>query len=124
MFLYPANVIRDSNGLLLVTLPDLAEVAAVGEEQSEARRQAVPLPSPIKGRKTVPLSSLAAAKVLLYRAMREQNVRKAELARRLGARPAIVDRLLDIAHASRLDQLDAALAALGKRLDVKIRNAA
>ena len=48
--------------------------------------------------------------------------RKAGLARRLGARPASVDRLLDIAHASRLDQLDAALAVLGKRLDVKIKN--
>ena len=54
----------------------------------------------------------------------DETAIKAELARRLGARPATVDRLLDIAHASRLEQLDAALAALGKRLDVKIRNAA
>lgn len=40
MILYPVNVTRDSNGLLLVTLPDLPEVAAVGEEESEALHQA------------------------------------------------------------------------------------
>ena len=40
MILYPANAMRDSNGLLLVTLPDLPEVAAVGEEESEALHQA------------------------------------------------------------------------------------
>jgi antitoxin HicB len=55
--------------------------------------------------------------------MRDKSVRKADLARRLHARQTTVDRLLDIRHASRLDQLDEALAVLGKRLDIRVRNA-
>jgi antitoxin HicB len=39
-----------------------------------------------------------------------------EPARRLGWHAPQVDRLLDLRHASRLDQLDRALRAVGKRL--------
>jgi antitoxin HicB len=35
-----------------------------------------------------------------------------------------VDRLLDLKHASRLDQLGAAFAALNKRLSVSVQDAA
>jgi hypothetical protein len=35
-----------------------------------------------------------------------------------------VDRLLDLRHRSRLDQLEAAFRALGKQLHVEIRDAA
>jgi antitoxin HicB len=35
-----------------------------------------------------------------------------------------IDRLVDLRHASRLDQLEAAFRALGKRLSVEIREAA
>jgi len=35
-----------------------------------------------------------------------------------------VDRLLALSHASRLDRIEAALRALGKELDVKVRDAA
>jgi antitoxin HicB len=35
-----------------------------------------------------------------------------------------VDRLLDLRHASRLDQLEAAFRVLGKRLTLEIREAA
>jgi hypothetical protein len=38
-------------------------------------------------------------------------VSKAELARRVGVSPQQAQRLFDIRHASRLDQIDAALAA-------------
>ena len=43
---------------------------------------------------------------------------KAELARRLGWHLPQVDRVLDIKHHSRLDQMDAALGAIGRRLQV------
>jgi len=49
---------------------------------------------------------------------------QAELARRVPCDFRQVSRLLDINHRSRLDQLDAAFAALGKRLVVEVRDAA
>ncbi len=56
--------------------------------------------------------------------MRAADVGKAELARRLNCHLPQIDRLLDLAHASRLDQLEQAFAALGKRLEVAIQDAA
>jgi antitoxin HicB len=44
--------------------------------------------------------------------MREEGIAKAELARRLGWRLPQVDQLLDLAHASRLDQIELAFQAL------------
>jgi len=49
-----------------------------------------------------------------------QGVRKADLARRLGWKAPQVDRLFDLGHASRLDQLEAAAHALGKHIDVTL----
>ncbi len=48
----------------------------------------------------------------------------AELARRMRCDMQQVRRLLNIGHGSRLDQLDAAFAALQKRLVVEVRDAA
>ena len=62
-------------------------------------------------------------KMLLYRVMRERKLRKASLARRLGWKGPQVDRLFDLRHASRLDQLEAAFAALGKRIEVVVSDA-
>jgi antitoxin HicB len=56
--------------------------------------------------------------------MREAGVSNGELARRLGWQDPQIDRLLDLNHASRLDQIETALAALGKRLDVRMSDAA
>jgi antitoxin HicB len=87
-------------------------------------REDIPSPSPAAGRPCAALPALTAAKVLLYRAMREAGVRKADLARRLGWHGPQIDRLLDLNHASRLDQIEAALAALGKRLTIDLADAA
>jgi antitoxin HicB len=46
--------------------------------------------------------------------MRAAGVSKAKLARRIGISPQRAQRLFGIHHASRLDQIDAALAALGR----------
>jgi len=56
--------------------------------------------------------------------MRALNVGKAALARRLGWHMPQVDRLLDLRHASRLDQLEQAFRALGKHVSIEIREAA
>jgi len=63
-------------------------------------------------------------KLELYRAMRAGSVPRAKLARRVGIRLSHLDRLLDLRHASRIDEIEAALAALGKRLDVALRSVA
>jgi antitoxin HicB len=49
---------------------------------------------------------------------------KAALARKLGWHLPQIDRVLDLRHASRLDQVEAALAALGRELHVEVRPAA
>lgn len=66
----------------------------------------------------VQLPTLTAVKVILYKGMRDQNIGKAELARRLGWHLPQVDRVLNVNHHSRLDQMDAALRAIGRRIEV------
>ncbi len=64
-----------------------------------------------------PMESL---KLGVYQAMTDQGIRKAELARRLGWHMPQVDRLFDLNHASRLDQVEAAACVLGKHIDVTV----
>ena len=90
------------------------------EEAVAARihdRKDIPMPSP-GGEVHVLLPTLSAVKVILYQGMRDQNIGKAELARRLGWHLPQVDRVLNVNHHSRLDQMDAALGAIGRRLEV------
>jgi antitoxin HicB len=70
------------------------------------------------------LPALTEAKLALYTAMRAGKIGKAELARRLNCHMPQVDRLLDLRHASRLDQLEAAFRVLGKQLSVQVSEAA
>lgn len=139
---YRVHLVSDDNGTYLVTVPDLPEVHTFGESEDEALARAVEaietalvarmsarrdIPvskKPKRGERTVALPTLSASKIALYRAMRAEKVTLAELARRLGRHPQQVGRLLDLRHASRHDQLDAAFEKLGKRLDVMVRNAA
>lgn len=137
---YPYTVERD-DGTFVITFPDVPIAHSVGRTKAEAitraadaletafvalmaDREDIPRPSPARGRRTVTLPPMDAAKVGLYRAMRAQNVTKAELARKLDCHPPQVDRLLDLRHASTLAQLEAAAACLGKRLVIEVQNAA
>ena len=87
-------------------------------------RRDIPPTSSARGQSTVSLLAVIAAKVALYRTMREAGVHKAELARRCGWHPPQVDRLLDIGHNSRMDHVERALAVLGKRIQITLRDAA
>jgi antitoxin HicB len=142
MLQFPVTLKRDTNGTMRVEFPDVPEANTFGEDAGEALMHAVdalesalsmyvedrrdiPKPSPVKARgKAVILPALTEAKLALYSTMRAHRVGKAELARRLNWHLPQVDRLLDLLHASRLDQLEAAFRALGKRLGVEIREAA
>jgi antitoxin HicB len=136
MFDYPV-ILTSDDGTVLVTFPDVPEAITFGVDEADALYQAVdaletalsfyvderktlPEPSVIEGAPTVRPSALECIKLGVYREMMTQGIRKAELARRLGWKPMQVDRLLDLHHASRLDQLEAAAKALGKQIDVTL----
>lgn len=84
-------------------------------------RKPLPTPSkPKRGQKTVCPSALESAKLGVYQEMMVQGLRKSELARRLGWHMPQVDRLFDLKHASKLDQIEAAAHVLGKNILVSV----
>ena len=78
-------------------------------------RRDIPAPSQTTD-DAIELPGLESAKIELYRAMRAGHIGKAELARRLHWHLPQVDRVLHVKHGSQLDQMEAAFAALGKKL--------
>ena len=130
-------------GGFVVTFPDFGygvTQAETGEEAMEMAqdllmltigdyiRESRPLPAPKRHRgsrfRPVRLPALQAAKVDLYAAYLESGLKKAEFARRIGIAKTHIDRLFSLRHHSRLEQLEAAFGALGKRLHVEARSAA
>ena len=130
-------------GGYVVTFPDFGYGATQGENKEEAMdmaqdlliltigdyiREGKPLPVPLRRRgarfHTVPLTALQSAKVDLYAAFLASGLKKAEFARRIGIPKTHIERLFSLRHHSRLDQIEAALATLGKRLHVEVRDAA
>ena len=135
---YPVRLEAAEEGGYVVTFPDIPEAITQGEDVDDAlkhgadalesalefyfeNRRPVPGPSkPKRGQREVELPVSIAAKVLLLNEMLRQNVRPAELARRIGTTPQEVNRLTNIRHTSRIDGIDVALRALGKRLVVEV----
>lgn len=132
MLAYPITL-TDDDGTILATSPDFPELTTFGDDRTEALARAVDaleeaiaarvhdrkdIPQPSLGQTYAVLPTLTSVKVLLYRGMREQGVGKAELARRLGWHLPQVDRVLDVQHRSGLEQMDAALGAIGRQLHV------
>ena len=72
----------------------------------------------------IALPALVEAKLALHEALRESGLSKTALGKRLGGHPMQLDRLFDLRHASRMDQVEAALRALGKRLVLSVEDAA
>ena len=130
---YPVNLRKDGK-FIVVSFPDIPEAHTCGVNRAEALAMAkealevsmdfyfedhrpVPLPSqPKRGQAIVELPLSVAAKVLLLNEMLRQKVRPIELARRIGTTKQEVNRLTDLKHATKIDRIDAALRALGKRL--------
>jgi antitoxin HicB len=137
MFDYPVTLTPD-DGSVLVTFADVPEAITFGADADEALlyavdalesalafyvgdRKPLPLPSkPKRGQATVRPSALECAKLGLYQAMTEQGIKKAELARRLGWHMPQVDRLFDLRHASKIDQIEAAAHALGRHIEITV----
>ena len=138
---YPIVLERDDNETILVSFPDFPEAHTFGADEADALikarealataidayikdRRDIPLPSAKVTRHRVSMPALVAAKVRLYEAMRAGKIGKSELARRLHWHLPQVDRLLEMTHGSKLDQLEAAFNAIGKRLVVGVEDVA
>jgi antitoxin HicB len=140
---YRALFDPDPAGGFVVTFPDFPYGVTQGETEASAMemaedavlmilghlmKQGEPLPAakPARARqmRNVAIPALAAAKVELYQAFRASGLRKSDLAKRMGIALPNVDRLFSLQHASRLDQMEAAFRALGKRLAVVVEDAA
>lgn len=136
---YPVQLHEGKDGIT-VTFPDMPYGATFGSNKEEALLNAVdcleeiiaslmkdkkdiPHPGATRGRSTVTLSPGFSAKVLLYNALRDRHMTKAELARRLNWKFPQVDRLFDTHHSSQLSQLVAAASVLGKNFVVGMEDA-
>lgn len=143
MLCYPVNLLKDADtGAVVVEFPDIPFAHSVGDDEGEAllnaadalatafevfeeRREPIPSPSvPSKAQPVVVLPVVMAGKVALYNALLSTDKRKADLARMLNLAPTLVDRLLSLRHKSRIEQIETALAVLGKKLVVDVREAA
>jgi antitoxin HicB len=130
---YPVNIRKDGK-YFFVTFPDIPEAFTQGRDRAEALKAARdvletamdiyfdghrPVPSPSKpkrGQAVVELPPSIAAKVLLLNEMLRQDVRPIELARRIGVTRQEMNRLTNLKHPTKIDRIDLALRALGKRL--------
>jgi len=97
MLAYPVELTQDTNGTLMVAFPDFSEAATFGEDEADALLRAVDA-----------LETVLAARIDDREPWQGPQV----------------DRLLDLGHASRLDQIEQALAAPGKRLTLDVADAA
>ncbi|MEW9681940.1 type II toxin-antitoxin system HicB family antitoxin [Pseudomonas sp. TE50-2] len=136
-FDYPVNVHRDT-GSVWISCPDIPEMASAGDTLDEAlfdavdalesalslyveRRAAIPLPTSVQSAEAiVRLPALTAAKAALWNTMVAQNVTKTEMARRLGVNRPQVDRLVDLLHRSKIEQVEHALHVLGQRIELAV----
>lgn len=137
MLRFPANIVPDGDGFA-VSFPDIPEALTSGATIEQAQEMAadalatsmefyfedgrpVPLPSKAaRGQHLVELPASMSAKVLLLNEMIAQGVTQAELARRLHTRKQEVQRIVNLDHATKIDTIEAAFRALGKRLELKV----
>jgi len=140
---YPASFLREENGKgFYVRFPDVPEALTGGDDLDDTLAQAadclaeaiagrirrgddIPKPSkPKRGQRLINVPLYLAPKLALYLAMREHGMRNTALAKRLGVSETVVRRMLDPKHDTKPERIQAALAALGKRIVVTFEDAA
>ncbi len=137
MYRYPARILPDGTGYV-VSFRDIPEALTSGSTLEEAidlardalatamdfyfeDRREVPTPSKAKrGEVEIDLSASLSAKVLLLNEMLREKVTAAQLARKLGTSPQVVNRIVDLHHATKIDTISDALSAMGKRLVMSV----
>lgn len=141
MYDYAIRLEQDTAPGLAVYCRDLPQFHSYGDDEQHAmvmaidgiettlsiyvdERKSIPAASPAEaGEHVVHLPAVTVAKIALWNAMMDQGMRKADLCRALGVSQTQGDRLVDFLHTSKMEQLEAALAALGKRLSVSVEAA-
>lgn len=141
MYNYAIRFEQDSAPGVAVFCRDLPELNSYGDDRDHAvkealdaietvlslyvdQKRAIPPASPAQdGEHVVHLPVVIVAKIALWNSMIERDMRKADLCRLLGVHQAQGDRLVDFLHTSKIEQLEAALSALGKRLFVSVEAA-
>ena len=139
--LYPAKLGPEDGGYV-VTFRDIPEAITQGDTREEAiamaadalatamefyfedRRQGPPPSELQRGEGGISLPAGFTAKALLLNEMLAQGVTPSELARRMGTSPQVVNRIVDLGHATKIDTIADALRALGARLDLTVSRAA
>ena len=146
VYAYAVQFHKAENGTMIATVPDVPGTMTVGANRTEALERVQgalvvmlaariqdhePIPHPsktmkvsVRGQRMAILPPLVTAKLSVYEAMRARRITSVELAGRLGWQPARVERLVDLRRPSRLEQIETALAALGKRLVIEVASAA
>ena len=139
-YAYPYVAEPQPEGGWTVTFPDVPEAITEGDAAEEVAAmaeaalvtalsfytdegQALPRPSPARDRPLAIVPPLAAAKLALHDAMLAEGVTNVVLGRRLGLDEKAIRRLRDPLHRSHIEQIDAALRSLGKRLEVRLLEA-
>src|SRR6185295_19034791 len=87
------------------------------------RGEQLSIPSVARGKPLAYVPPLVAAKLALHDAMHAAGISTVTLARQLGTDEKAVRRLRDPLHQSRINQIDAALRALGKRMAIVVEAA-
>lgn len=140
MYQYPLELHEESTGVWL-SCPDIPEMNASGDTLGEAfaealdgmesalslyvdQRRRIPDASvPTARSKVLRLPALTVAKIMLWNALLDEGVTRAELAQRLGCSRQVVDRLVDFLHTSKIEQVERALAVLGLHLTLTVQAA-
>lgn len=141
MYNYAIRFMPDTVPGLAIYCRDLPELNSFGDDEKHAlkmaadaiettlsiyvdQRRPIPPASPAQpGEKVVHLSAVTVAKIALWNEMMARGMRKADLCRLLSVAQVQGDRLVDFLHTSKMEQLEAALQALGKRLAITIESA-
>ena len=141
MLEYPAKLKAQKEGGFVVTFRDIPEAITQGESLEDALKRAqdaletamefyfddrreVPMPSARKrGERLVALPVSESFKILLLNEMVRQNIRPAELAKRMRTSKQEINRITTLRHTTKVDRIADALAALGKRLTIHLNAA-
>lgn len=137
-FGYPATLVDNGEGRVIATFRDVPEAMTEGSREDIEgwakdalitsidfyleERRSFPRPSkPLPGEILISLPPSVVAKVLLFNAMVEKNVRPVDLARLMHVKPQEVSRITDIRHSTKIDTLARALHAVGKELVIDVK---
>lgn len=141
MYNYAIRFEQDSAPGLAVFCRDLPELNSYGDDKEHAiseavdgiestlsiyvdERRGIPRASPAQlGEEVIHLPAVTVAKIVLWNEMMDRDMRKADLCRLLGVAQTQGDRLVDFLHTSKMEQLENALAVLGKRLSISVEAA-